>query len=128
MIQDLTVEFDFTKLSYGSDPAAAGMAKGSGAHGVLELVKKFTAGQARRREGCPTSMNSLTILGRRFYGNRPTVEEGGRHPFSAPPEPSPPPSPGSKDHEPWNPVKGLRPCIPALILSLNAGSQSTQHL
>lgn len=62
---NVTLELDCTRLGYGMHPAAAGLQPGLLSMGALVegFVDRLAAGQH--------SLKSLTVLCRRYYGNRP---------------------------------------------------------
>jgi len=68
LMENVTLEMDFTKLGYGPDPSA--VAFGPGTLNMRGLVSNFV-GTIKKRGGEGTKMNNLVILCRRFYGNRP---------------------------------------------------------
>ncbi|EFX02341.1 alpha beta hydrolase fold protein [Grosmannia clavigera kw1407] len=80
LMQRITLELDCTRLGYGMDAAAAGLAPGM-LH-MDSLVHGFVAGQTARA-GYST-MESLVVLCRRFHGNRPSIEDQTAVPYTGP--------------------------------------------
>ena len=65
-MSNVTIEFDFTKLGYGPDPCAAAL--GPGVTNMGSWVENFVKAQLKRQNF--SSLRDLTLLCRRFYGNR----------------------------------------------------------
>jgi len=65
----LIIEFDFTKLGYGPDPRARALQPGT--VNMAGWNENFV--QAQLRRGSFSTLRELTLLCRRFYGNRPAL-------------------------------------------------------
>lgn len=71
LMQYVTLEIDFSKLSFGPRAEAAGLRAGSGILGIGPMVDIFVEGQRHRKR---TRMENLVILCRRFCNPRPNGE------------------------------------------------------
>lgn len=80
LMQRMALELDCTRLGYGMEAAASGLAPGM-LH-VDGLVRDFVAGQMARA-GYNT-MDSLVVLCRRFHGNRPPATDHEAVPYAGP--------------------------------------------
>ncbi|KAK3317811.1 hypothetical protein B0T19DRAFT_298581 [Cercophora scortea] len=68
----ITLEIDMTKLGGHWNPSSAGLDKSKSLERVGKLVEKFVERQLTRHGG--TTLQSLVVLVRRYYGNRPVLE------------------------------------------------------
>ena len=105
-MSDLTVEFDFTKLGYGPDPRAAALGPGVVNMGawVADLVR------AQRKRQSFTTLAELTLLCRRFYGNRPA-------PAGYDGAPAPAPYAGEEHQDVIKPLWALRGLVDTVRLA-----------
>ncbi|KAK3689575.1 hypothetical protein B0T22DRAFT_375227, partial [Podospora appendiculata] len=104
----ITLEIDMTKLGGHWNPSSAGLDKSKSLERVGKLVEKFAERQLTRHGG--TTLQSLVILVRRYYGNRPVVEttdDPSKRPSTTSPNPNTPTNPPAMTPQA---VKGVPYC------------------